>query len=124
MTQDPYEAIGSQLRVNHPVQPKTQVEKWREEIDSNCDYMDNCCFSKEERVATYLNGGLCGECKKRSDKIEQLMELISQHHEKNKTYLKPYPVGEFAEDLPPLCSNETCKVVKVTLLDKIKRYFK
>lgn len=79
--QDPYEAQGSNLRVHHPTQPKTQVERWREEIRENREYL----IDNEDKISLK-------EKVEREIKIKQLRTLILTNHEKNKTYLNRHPV--------------------------------
>lgn len=138
---DPYEALGKNFRVNHPTQPKTQVERWREEIEENQNLFACClCDLYEEET--------CDKCKERRAKIAQLQELIFADHEKNKTYLNRHAVGSFPDDYKDFievedkCTNcfvrKNGQVIqhhkgkctlcgkqvipyKVTLLDKIKK---
>src|SRR5574343_788156 len=89
---DPYEAIGSPLRVHHPVQPKTQVERWREEIENNYKAMSECKNEIKELEE-------CENCYKRWLKNAELIDLISQDHEKNKRFIGRTPTGTFADDI-------------------------
>lgn len=117
------------VHVHHPVQPKTQVEKWREEIEENGKVLDLCGCTDY--------GLACEFCTPRYKKLDELYSLIAKDHEKNKHYLNRHPTGTFADDKCN-CAEITCKVgckrnhthktfscekcnPKVTLLDKIKK---
>lgn len=114
---DPYEAQGSNLRVHHPTQPKTQVEKWEEEVKENQRIITECAC-----------GGECPKkgtdnCRDRISKIYQLYELIAQATQP----IHPrYATGTFADDLHKNVSKMwekklTESVLEVSLLDKIKK---
>lgn len=127
--QDPYEAIGSNLRVHHPVQPKTQVERWREEIDRNYDAIDSCPCDIQHCTKQGTDN-----CEQRIIKNIELNNLISQATQP----IHPrYSTGTFADDKCN-CAEISCKVgcknkhthktfscekcnPRVTLLDKIKK---
>lgn len=102
MIKDPYEAKGKDFRVNHPVQPKTQVERWREEIEENEKVIENC--SCDVLPINKQTRGYLFTCEKEGTdncnhrflvKIPELKNNIKADHEKNKTYLNRHPVGEF-----------------------------
>lgn len=81
---DPYEAQGSNLRVHHPVQPKTQVEKWREEREANIRFLS-------ENVGKYT----AKDQAERWNKVHELEELIAKATQP----IHPrYATGTFADD--------------------------
>lgn len=86
---DPYEAQGKNFRVHHPTQPKTQVEKWREEVKENQRIITECaCGGECQKKGT-------DNCRDRMSKIYQLYELIAQA---TQSIYPRYPTGEFADD--------------------------
>lgn len=122
--QDPYEAQGSNLRVHHPVQPKTQVERWEEEIIANEKAIKKCgcCFMNCPNKGT-------DNCLERDEKNYLLREQILADHEKNKTYINRNTTGTFADDIenaPEYIKKSLFghNFKKVTLLDKIKLWLK
>lgn len=110
---DPYEAIGSPLRVHHPVQPKTQVEMWRDEIDRNYDAIDSCPCDIQHCTKQGTDN-----CEQRIIKNIELNNLISQATQP----IHPrYPTGTFTDDYPKHRSGLSVNpLLEVTLLDKIK----
>lgn len=114
--------VDENIEVNHPVQPKTQVERWREEIEENERVVKNHCglFGGE------LKPKDCEDCVKRLWKIHELGELISQATQP----IHPrYPTGTFADDIenaPEYIKKSLFgnNFRKVTLLDKIKLWLK
>lgn len=134
------------VSVHHPVQPKTQVERWGEEFDRNVKEIFNCCgyvFNSESGAFEIKNlGRNCPKqgtdrCSERNDKNKELGELISKDHEEKSRFIGRTPTGTFTDDKCN-CAEITCKVgckenhthktfscencnPKVTLLDKIKK---
>lgn len=104
---DPYEAQGKDFRVNHPTQPKTQVERWREEYEANDKAIFDCCgyvFNAESGTFEVKNDGCdcpkqgTDRCGKRHNKNKEIGVLVLADHEKNKTYLNRHTVGTFADN--------------------------
>lgn len=129
--QDPYEAQGSNLRVHHPLQPKTQVEKWREERKLNEEAIANCGC----RVLPILsNIGDVFDCKKEgTDNCNERFKKIDELQSKILIATQPihprYATGEFADDIenaPEYIKKSLFgnNFRKVTLLDKIKLWLK
>ena len=126
---DPYLAQGKNFTVHHPVQPKTQVEKWLEEYDNNEKAIDTCGCELDMKTGVYLcHKQGTDNCNKRKNKNNWIDEQISQHHEKNKTYLNRYVVGEFADDKVDSFTGANWIVEEkswlVTLLDKLWKIIK
>lgn len=125
---DPYEAQGKNFRVHHPVQPKTQVERWKEEIEENLKVIRLCGC----KVVSVNNFGFytynckkegTDNCNKRDSKVLQLTRLIN---EATQPIHPRYPTGTFADDIenaPEYIKKSLFgyNFKKVTLLDKIKK---
>lgn len=129
--QDPYEAQGKNFRVHHPVQPKTQVERWREERKLNEEAIANCGC----RVLPILsNIGDVFDCKKEgTDNCNERFKKIDELQSKILIATQPihprYATGEFADDIenaPEYIKKSLFgyNFKKVTLLDKIKLWLK
>lgn len=113
---DPYEAQGSPLRVHHPVQPKTQVERWEEEKVANINAIQNCSCVYDGTYFFCLKQG-SDNCNERKKKNNWLGDRIAEEHTnacnfdekkgaictkdhraENKVYLNRNATGEFADD--------------------------
>lgn len=105
-TIDPYEATGSHLRVHHPVQGKTQREKWETEIEENYKQIFLCgCEVDGEQDDLFAEHNCFKEgsdnCNKRKEKIRELMRNLELDHKVNGLYLNRHPTGMFADDIQP-----------------------
>lgn len=117
---DPYLAQGKNFRVNHPVQPKTQVERWEEEMENNRKAIIDCCgIAKSNLFLLGYGEDTCpksgtDKCGARGIKNQRLHYQISQATQP----IHPrYATGTFADDKPPVFVTEKER----TLLDKIKK---
>lgn len=100
---DPYEAIGSPLRVHQPEQPKTQRERWEDEIEENRKEILLCgCYKVDSQTPTDYTYPCkkqgSDNCNRRQEKIWELEISVEKDHEKNKRYLNRHQTGEFADD--------------------------
>jgi len=131
---DPYLAQGSPLRVHHPVQPKTQVERWWEEFWNNENAIETCCRKPDENNYYDCSRNGTDNCNERAKKNKDILGYIT---DATQPIHPRYPTGTFADDKCN-CAEITCKVgckknhthktfscekcnPKVTLLDKIKK---